>query len=85
MTRKEPRDQRELLRQSHLGLQFALTLGLLAFLGHLADERLGTTPLLTFLGACLGFGIGFYQLHQGVYGRAGRGPDRRPGGRDPER
>ncbi len=58
----------ELLRHSHLGLQFVLVFLLFAFLGFKADEKLGTLPLLTVLGVMVGFGLAFYQLYLAVFG-----------------
>lgn len=79
-------DDRKLLRHSHAGLAFVLTLGLSSYLGLKADERLGTSPLFTFLGAVLGFSAATYQLYVGVYGapggrrgRGGAGPGDRQG------
>ncbi len=39
-----------ILRQSHLGLQFVLWVGLSSWLGLKADQRLGTSPAFTFEG-----------------------------------
>lgn len=61
-------DPNQLLRYSHLGLQFALTVGLVFFGGYKADEKLQTSPLFTLLGVGLGFGIGLYRLMVDVYG-----------------
>ncbi len=58
----------DLLRYSHLGLQFVLVFLLFAFLGFKADEKLGTLPLLTVLGVMVGFGLSFYQLYLAVFG-----------------
>lgn len=69
----------ELLRYSHLGLQFVLVFLFVAFLGFKADEKLGTLPLLTVLGVMVGFGLAFYQLYLAVFGvrgsRGDKGPD----------
>jgi hypothetical protein len=79
---RAPQDPNQLLRYSHLGLQFALTVGLVFFGGLKADERLQTSPLFTLLGVALGFGIGLYRLMVDVYGmgkkRPGDGPDQPP-------
>ena len=45
-----------------LGLEFAITLLLLIFLGRFLDKRWGTEPWLLLAGAILGFVIGFYHL-----------------------
>lgn len=58
----------ELLRHSHLGLQFVLVFLFIAFLGFKADEKFGTLPLLTVLGVMVGFGLAFYQLYLAVFG-----------------
>lgn len=78
-------DRHRLLRQSHLGIQFVLVVGLSSWLGLKADERLGTSPALTFLGAMFGFGAGLYHLYVGVYGRPGKTPQdgEAPGGPGP--
>ena len=85
---RAPQDPNQLLRDSHLGLQFALTVGLVFFGGLKADERLQTSPLFTLLGVALGFGIGLYRLMVDVYGMGkkkgppgpgeGQGPDQSP-------
>ena len=67
-------DPNQLLRYSHLGLQFALTVGLVFFGGLKADERLQTSPLFTLLGGALGFGIGLYRLMVDVYGMGKKKP-----------
>lgn len=64
----------ELLRHSHLGLQFVLVFLFFAFLGFKADEKLGTLPLLTVLGVMVGFGLSFYQLYLAVFGGRRGGP-----------
>jgi hypothetical protein len=55
------------LRYSHLGLQFALTVGIFTYAGIWADGRFGTSPLFVLLGVGVGFGMGFYHLYRGVY------------------
>ncbi|MFT5049132.1 MAG: ATP synthase protein I [Chlamydiales bacterium] len=42
-------------RLSGIGMQFALTIVLMAFAGHWLDRRLGTLPLFLILGVLLGF------------------------------
>ena len=54
-TRAHLRTQRELGRYAGLGLQFAASVGLLAFGGYWLDGRLGTLPLFLLIGAFLGF------------------------------
>jgi len=57
------------LQYSHLGLQFAATIGLLLGGGLWLDRRWGTTPLFTVIGTFLGFGAGFYNLYRAVYAK----------------
>jgi hypothetical protein len=56
-----------LMQYSHLGMQFALTIGLLFYAGFWADGRWGTSPFLTMFGTFAGFGIGFFHLYRSVY------------------
>ncbi len=66
---REPK-QGELLsfmRFSHVGLQFALTVGLLTMAGVWADGKWGTSPLFTLIGTSVGFGAGFFNLYRAVY------------------
>jgi len=63
------------LRFSHLGLQFAITVGLPIGVGIWLDRRLGTGVLLTILGLMLGFGAGVWALCREVF------PDGRSGGK----
>jgi len=42
-------------RYAGLGLQFAATVMLLAFLGYWLDRKAGTSPLFLFAGVLLGF------------------------------
>ncbi len=46
-----------------LGLQFAMAVGLFTWLGWIADNRLGWTPVLTIVGAFIGAGGGFYSMY----------------------
>jgi hypothetical protein len=46
------------------GLTIAAATGLFLLAGWWVDGRLGTTPLLTILGALIGAGAGFYSLIQ---------------------
>lgn len=76
----DTQDRNQLLRYSHLGLQFVLVFLLFVYLGFKADEKLGTLPLLTVLGVMLGFGLAFYQLYVAVLGGGrGSGRDKGPG------
>ncbi len=47
-----------------LGLQFAMAVALFTWLGWIADNRLGWTPLLTIVGAFVGAGGGFYSMYR---------------------
>jgi F0F1-type ATP synthase assembly protein I len=51
-------------RFSGHGLTIALSTGLFLLAGWWVDGRLGTTPLLTVIGALLGAAAGFYSLLQ---------------------
>jgi len=46
---------KEFGRLSGIGMQFALTIVVMAFVGHWLDQRLGTLPLFLILGVLLGF------------------------------
>lgn len=65
----------ELLRLTHLGLQFAIAVGGMVGLGFLADQKLGLLPLFTMIGLLLGFTAGMYLLYKEVYGS---GPGKEP-------
>lgn len=58
---------REIIRASgrFMGLGLTWALGVLLFLGAGAwlDSKLGTVPLLSFVGAFVGAGAGFYSLY----------------------
>ena len=45
-----------------LGMTWALSTLLFLWLGTLADKWLGSEPLLTFIGAFVGAGAGFYYM-----------------------
>jgi len=59
--RKVPSD---VVRYSHLGLQFAVILFLAVFGGVQLDKRLGTGGLFTILGTFAGASLGFYVLYR---------------------
>jgi F0F1-type ATP synthase assembly protein I len=69
----EPQDVNQLLRFSHVGIQFVLVFGAFVFVGLKLDGWVGTVPLFTILGVLLGFALAFYQLYVSVFG-AGRKP-----------
>jgi F0F1-type ATP synthase assembly protein I len=50
-----PRRDDGLSRYGALGVQFAASVGLLAWGGHWLDSRWGTSPWMLLVGACLGF------------------------------
>ena len=62
----KPRGQgpSDLVRYSHLGIQFALVVLLGIFLGVRLDRKLGTGSILTLVGTFVGAGIGFYVLYR---------------------
>jgi F0F1-type ATP synthase assembly protein I len=51
-------------RYAGLGLQFAVAIGLFLWLGWKLDGWIGTTPLLTILGAFVGGGAAFYSIYR---------------------
>jgi F0F1-type ATP synthase assembly protein I len=53
-----------LARFSGHGLTLALSTGMFLLLGWWLDGRIGTTPVLTILGALVGAGAGFYSMIQ---------------------
>ena len=53
----------DLGRYSGYGMAFALTIGLAFWAGIVLDQRLGTTPWLSLLGAFAGGASGFYTLY----------------------
>ena len=65
--RKGPSD---LVRYSHLGIQFAIVIVLGIFAGVWADEKFGTGSILTLVGTFAGAGIGFYVLYRETILRA---------------
>lgn len=81
MTEEEPKRPREegaeqvwteVGRHAGWGIQIAVSIGLFFWLGSLADERVGTTPWLSILGAFVGGGAGFYSMFRHVVGDAER-------------
>ena len=51
-------------RYSGYGLQLAASVGLFMAAGWWVDGKLGSTPLLTLVGALVGGAAGFYNLYQ---------------------
>lgn len=52
----------DLYRYSGLGLQFAATVGLFAFVGRWLDARWNASPWLLLAGVFLGFALGLYSM-----------------------
>lgn len=65
----------ELGRHAGHGLTLAVATLLFAWVGSWADGHLGTDPVLTVVGAVVGFSAGFYQMYRqltaGADGAAG--------------
>ena len=51
-----------LMHYSHLGIQFALTIGLFTFLGYWLERRYGFVPWGIVAGVFLGFPVALYNL-----------------------
>jgi F0F1-type ATP synthase assembly protein I len=64
----------ELARYSGLGLQLAGSVGLFMAGGWWLDGKLGTTPLLTIIGALGGGAAAFYSIYQHLVKRRGGKP-----------
>ena len=64
----DPQEVNQLLRFSHLGIQFVLVFGFFVFVGYYVDQKAQTLPLFTILGVMAGFAAAFYQLYVGVFG-----------------
>jgi F0F1-type ATP synthase assembly protein I len=62
----EPPTTVQVARYSGLGLQLAGSLVLFLLLGQWADKKLGTTPILTLIGALVGASAGFYSLYRNL-------------------
>ncbi len=75
---------RAYLRYSHVGLQFALTIGLFAAGGWWVDEKLGTSPLVLMIAFLVGPSAAFYSLYRAVYDGEERSESEPPGGEDDE-
>jgi len=80
-----------LARFSGHGLTLALSMGLFLLGGWWLDGKLGTTPLLTIVGALTGAGAGFYSLlHHMIFfparkAREEKGMDGKAGGEAEDR
>ena len=64
-------------RYSGYGLQLAASVGLFMAGGWWLDGKVGTTPLLTILGALVGGAAGFYSLYQHLVKRRDETPTKR--------
>ena len=64
--REEPPTTVQVARYSGLGLQLAGAVVLFLLAGQWVDEKLGTTPLLTLIGALGGAAAGFYSLYRNL-------------------
>ena len=78
----------DLVRYSHLGIQFALIILGSLWLGNRLDRKLGTGSFLALAGMFLGAGIGFYVLYRETQRSRGADPGDSHGhgpgdGRDP--
>jgi F0F1-type ATP synthase assembly protein I len=72
-----------LARFSGHGLTLALSTGMFLLLGWWLDGRLGTTPVLTILGALVGAGAGFYSMIQHLLLRPRDQDGEKPGRGEP--
>jgi F0F1-type ATP synthase assembly protein I len=52
------------MRWMGIGIEFALVIGICAYLGYRLDEIEGTSPGWMILGFFVGFGIMFYSMYQ---------------------
>lgn len=50
------------LKFTHLGLEFALIFTGFIYLGHLADEKLQTSPLIFLISVGAGFAVAMYRV-----------------------
>lgn len=71
----------DLGRHAGHGLTLAVATAVFAWLGTLADDRLGTEPLLVVVGAAVGFGAGFYSMYRSLVGRGSDGTSASDGAR----
>ena len=62
LARRQTGARTELYRYAGVGLQFAATIGVFAFLGYWVDDRLGSGPWLLIAGVFLGFGLGLVSM-----------------------
>jgi ATP synthase protein I len=60
-----------------IGLQFAATIVVFAFIGIWLDRRLGTSPWMLLICVFVGAGGGFYSMYRLVTRRAAKGASER--------
>ena len=65
---EKPPKSVEISRYLGYGLTWALSTLLFLYLGTLGDQRLGTEPALTLLGAFVGAAAGFYYMYRHLVG-----------------
>jgi positive regulator of sigma E activity len=61
------------MRYAGLGVQLAVTLLVFVFVGHWADQKLGTNGILTMVAAFVGFGGSMYSLIRALNRKDGKG------------
>jgi len=71
---RRTRGPSDIVRYSHLGIQFALVVLFGIWLGSWLDKRLATN-IFTLIGTFVGAGIGFYVLHRETRSTADDDPD----------
>jgi len=54
------------MRYAGFGIQLAVTLLVFVWIGHWADDKLGTQGVITILAALVGFGATLYSLIRGL-------------------
>ncbi len=54
------------MRYAGFGIQLAVTLLVFVWIGHWADEKLGTNGVITIVAVLLGFGGTLYSLIRGL-------------------
>jgi hypothetical protein len=75
----------EMGRYAHFGFQIALSIGLFLLGGWWLDGRIGTTPLLTIVGAMVGAAAAFYSMIRQLTSGSRDGSGRDPGRQEKER
>jgi F0F1-type ATP synthase assembly protein I len=75
----------EMGRYAHFGFQLALSMGLFLLGGWWLDGRIGTTPLLTIVGAMVGAAAAFYSMIRQLTSGSRSGSGKDPGRQEKER